>query len=286
MNIIEKTQAYRASPALNQSKLNQIRTGFKKVNVNDGMTLGNILEVEMCYPELFDELFVIGKVPKGKGADIIKELVEDGISLDHMSDEQIKEYCADFHENKSIDTRHNELLKLRQYYEDLSGNSGKTLVDKKSVDIVRRKLLTIDHSFITEGAVFQEWIEFEFMGERCKALLDVVNYKWFDIKSTTKSLLDWPRSIDDYGYDIQAYWYDMAVRTVYPEIEFGGYYVVPVLTNEPAKLFKWDIYEAQSKVIDLVNLYKWHRDNNVWYSKELHNNDIIELTKTNWGYRI
>jgi len=128
MNIIEKTQAYRASPGLNQSKLNQIRTGFKKVNANDGMTLGNILEVEMCYPELFDQLFVIGKVPKGKAADIIKELVEDGISLDEMTDEQIKEYCVDFHENRSIDSRHGELLKLRQYYEDLTGSSGKTMV--------------------------------------------------------------------------------------------------------------------------------------------------------------
>jgi len=95
MNIIEKTQAYRASPALNQSKLNQIRTGFKKVNVNDGMTLGNILEVEMCYPEMFDQLFVIGKVPKGKAADIIKELVEDGIDLDNMTDEQIKDFYGD-----------------------------------------------------------------------------------------------------------------------------------------------------------------------------------------------
>lgn len=286
MNIIEKTLAYRQSPSLNQSKLNQVRTGFKKVNVNDGMTLGNILEVEMCYPELFDELFVIGKVPKGKAADIIKELVEDGIDLEEMTDEQIKEYCVDFHENRSIDSRHGELLKLRQYYEDLTGNSGKTLVDKKSVDIVRKKLETVDHKFITEGAIFQEWIEFEFMGEQCKALLDVVNYKWYDIKSTTKSLLDWPKSIDDFGYDVQALWYHLAVQTKYPDIEFGGYYVVPVLTQEPAKLFKWDIFEASEKVIELVRLYQWHRDNNIWYAKELYENDVINLTKTNWGYRL
>lgn len=286
MNLIQKIQAYRDSDALNQSKLNWIRTGFKKINVNDGMTLGNILEVEMCYPELFDELFIIGKIPKGKAADIIKELVEDGVDLDNMSDEQIKEYCTDFHENRSIDSRHNELLKLHQYYDDLTGSSGKTMVDKKSVDIVRKKLATTDHRFITEGAIFQEWIEFEFMGIHCKALLDVVNYQWFDIKGTTKSLMDWPSSITDYGYDVQAVWYDMAVRTQYPDIEFGGYYVVPFMTNEPATLFKWDIYEAESKVVDLVNLYKWHNDNNVWYPKVLHDNPIINLTKNNWGYTI
>jgi len=286
MNLIQKIQAYRDSDALNQSKLNWIRTGFKKVNVNDGMTLGNILEVEMCYPELFDELFVIGKVPKGKAADIIKELVEDGVDLDNMTDEQIKEYCTDFHENRSIDSRHNELLKLHQYYDDLTGSSGKTMVDKKSVDIVRKKLATTDHRFITEGAIFQEWIEFEFMGIRCKALLDVVNYQWFDIKGTTKSLMDWPNSITDYGYDVQAVWYDMAVRTVYPNIEFGGYYVVPFMTSEPATVFKWDIYDAESKVVDLVNLYKWHSENNVWYPKVLHDNPIINLTKNNWGWQI
>ena len=286
MNLIQKIQAYRDSDALNQSKLNWIRTGFKKVNTNDGMTLGNILEVEMCYPELFDELFTIGKVPKGKAADIIKELVEDGVDLDNMTDEQIKEYCTDFHENRSIDSRHNELLKLHQYYDDLTGSSGKTMVDKKSVDIVRKKLSTTDHKFITEGAIFQEWIEFEFMGERCKALLDVVNYQWFDIKGTTKSLMDWPSSITDYGYDIQAYWYDMAVRTQYPNIEFGGYYVVPFMTSEPATLFKWDIYEAYGKVVDLVSLYKWHKDNNVWYPKVFHDNPIINLTKNNWGWQI
>jgi len=286
MNIIEKTQAYRASPGLNQSKLNWIRTGFKNVKENDGMTYGNILEVKMCYPELFDELFIIGSVPGGRGAEIIRDLVRDDVDLDNMTDEQIKYYCTEFYEKSSIDSRHNSLLKLHQYYDDLKGTSGKTLVEKKFVDVVDRKLDKIDHRFITEGAVFQEWIEFEFMGEHCKALLDVVNYEWFDIKSTTKSLLDWPKSIEDFGYDVQGLWYDMAVKTVYPDIQFGGYYVVPVLTNEPAKLFKWDLQEAESKVIDLVNLYKWHRDNNVWYAKELHDNHIIELTKNNWGYRI
>jgi len=286
MNIKEKTDAYRKSDALNQSKLNWIRTGFKNVKENDGMTYGNILEVKMCYPELFDDLFIIGSVPGGRGAEIIRELVRDDVDLDNMTDEQIKYYCTEFYEKSSIDSRHNSLLKLHQYYDDLKGTSGKTLVEKKFVDVVDRKLDKIDHSFITEGAIFQEWIEFEFMGERCKALLDVVNYEWFDIKSTTKSLLDWPRSIEDFGYDVQGLWYDMAIKTVYPNISFGGYYVVPVLTNEPAKLFKWDLQEAESKVIDLVNLYKWHRDNNIWYSKELHDNEIINLTKTNWGWRM
>ena len=285
MNIIEKTLEYRKSSALNQSKLNWIRTGFKNVKENDGMTYGNILEVKMCYPELFDELFIIGSVPGGRGAEIIRELVRDDVDLDNMSDEQIKYYCTEFYEKSSIDSRHNSLLKLHQYYDDLKGTSGKTLVEKKFVDVVDRKLDKIDHKFITEGAVFQEWIEFEFMGERCKALLDVVNYEWFDIKSTTKSLLDWPKSIDDFGYDVQGFWYDMAVKTVYPDIQFGGYYVVPVLTNEPAKLFKWDLYDASDKVHDLVKLFKWHRDNNIWYSKELHDNEVINLTKTNWGYK-
>jgi hypothetical protein len=271
---------------LNQSKLNWIRTGFKKVKENDGMTLGNILEVKMCYPELFDDLFIVGNVPGGRGAEIIRELVRDNIDLDNMTDEQIKYYCTEFYEKSSIDSRHNSLLKLHQYYDDLKGVSGKTLVEKKFVDIVDRKLEKIDHRFITEGAIFQEWIEFEFMGERCKALLDVVNYQWFDIKGTTKSLMDWPSSITDYGYDVQAVWYDMAVRTAYPGIEFGGYCVVPFMTAEPATLFKWDIYEAESKVIDLVNLYKWHKENNVWYPKVLHDNPIINLTKNNWGWQI
>ena len=286
MSIIQKTIDYRNSPSLNQSKLNWIRSGFKKVTVNEGMQLGNIMEVKMCYPELFDEMFVVGKVPGGKGAEIIRNLVDDGVILETMTDQQIKDYCVDFHESRSVDSRHNELLKLKTFYDDLTGRSGKTLVDKRLVDIVDRKLTTIDYRFLTEGAIFQEWIEFEFMGERCKALLDVVNYQWFDIKSTTKSLLDWPKSIDDFGYDVQACWYDMAIQTAYPGLEFGGYYVVPVLTNEPAKLFKWDIYEAHSKVVDLVNLYKWHRDSDVWYSRELHDNEVINLTKTNWGYKI
>jgi hypothetical protein len=286
MTIIEKTLAYRQSSSLNQSKLNWIRTGFKKVNVNDGMTYGNILEVKMCYPELFDELFIIGSVPGGRGAEIIRKLVEDNVDLDNMTDKQIKFYCTEFYEKSSIDSRHNSLLKLHQYYDDLRGTSGKTLVEKKFVDIIDRKLEQIDHRFITEGAVFQEWVEFEFMGEVCKALLDVVNYQWFDIKSTTKSLMDWPRSIEEYGYDVQAYWYDMAIKTVYPNIEFGGYYVVPVMTNEPARVFKWDIYEAESKVIDLVNAYKWHKEHNVWYSRELWGNTVIDLTKTNWGWKI
>lgn len=286
MNIVEKTLAYRQSPSLNQSKLNWIRTGFKSVKENDGMTYGNILEVKMCYPELFDELFIVGNVPGGRGAEIIRDLVRDDVDLDNMTDDQIKYYCTEFYEKSSIDSRHNSLLKLHQYYDDLKGTSGKTLVEKKFVDVIDRKLERIDHRFITEGAIFQEWVEFEFMGESCKALLDVVNYEWFDIKSTTKSLLDWPKSIDDYGYDVQAVWYDMAIKTVYPNIEFGGYYVVPVMTNEPPKVFKWDIYEEYEKVVKLVNLYKWHKENNIWYAKELHDNDVINLIKTNWGWRI
>lgn len=286
MNIVQKTLEYRRSPSLNQSKLNWIRTGFKNVKENDGMTFGNILEVKMCYPELFDELFIVGSVPGGRGAEIIRKLVEDNVDLDNMTDDQIKYYCTEFYEKSSIDSRHNSLLKLHQYYDDLKGTSGKTLVEKKFVDVIDRKLEQIDHKFITGGAIFQEWVEFEFMGEQCKALLDVVNDKWYDIKSTTKSLLDWPSSIDQFGYDVQALWYHLAVQTKYPDIEFGGYYVVPVLTQEPAKLFKWDIYEASEKVIELVRLYQWHRDNNVWYAKELYDHNVINLTKTNWGWRI
>ena len=94
MNIIEKTQEYRKSSALNQSKLNWIRTGFKNVKENDGMTYGNILEVKMCYPELFDELFIIGSVPGGRGAEIIRKLVEDDVDLDNMTDEPMKYYCT------------------------------------------------------------------------------------------------------------------------------------------------------------------------------------------------
>lgn len=86
MNVIEKTKAYRASPSLNQTKLNWIRTGFKSVKENDGMTYGNILEVKMCYPELFDELFIVGSVPGGRGAEIIRDLVRDNVDLDNMTD--------------------------------------------------------------------------------------------------------------------------------------------------------------------------------------------------------
>lgn len=276
MNLIEKTKAYRASPSLNQSKLNWIRQGFKKEKNSEVFNLGNIMEAKMCYPELFDEMFIIGKVPGGRGAEIIRELVDDGVDLDHMTDEQIKFYCTDYYEEKSIDTRHNALLKLHQYYDDLKEVSGKTLVNKKQVDIVDRKLSKIDYRFITEGATFQEWIEFEFMGEQCKALIDVVNDKWYDIKSTTKSLLDFPSSIENYGYDIQAYWYYLAMFTKYPEIEFGGYYVVPLFTEEPARLFTWNLFYGRDKTLNLVERFKWHRDNNIWYSHLLEP-EVIEL---------
>lgn len=276
MNLIEKTKAYRASPSLNQSKLNWIRQGFKKEKNSEIFNLGNILETKMCYPELFDEMFTVGKVPGGRGAEIIRELVEDGVDLDHMTDEQIKSYCTDYYEEKSIDTRHNALLKLHQYYDDLKEVSGKILVSKKQVDIVDRKLSQIDYRFITEGAKFQEWIEFEFMGEKCKALIDVVNDKWYDIKSTTRSLLDFPSSIDAYGYDIQAYWYYLAMSTKYPEIEFGGYYVVPLMTHEPARIFTWNIFYGRNKTLELVEKFKWHRDNNIWYSHLLEP-EVIEL---------
>ena len=181
MNLIEKTKAYRESDALNQSKLNWIKNGFKKEKKSEVFNLGNIMEAKMCYPELFDDMFTVGKVPGGRGAEIIRELVEDGVDLDHMTDEQVKFYCAEYYEEKSIDTRHNALLKLHQYYDDLMETSGKTLVSAKQVDIVDRKLNQIDYSWLVQGATFQEWIEFEFMGERCKALIDVVNDKWYSL---------------------------------------------------------------------------------------------------------
>jgi len=280
MNLIEKSKLYRESPSLNQSKLNWIRNGFRRTEVNDGMRLGNIMEALMCYPEEFDNMFLVSKKPSGKGAEIVEQLYRDKVDLDNLTDEQVKYYCVDFHEKRSIDSRHNELLKLRQYWLDLQ--SDKEIVDQRMVDIVKSKLDRTDYNWLIEGATFQEWIEFEFMGEKCKALIDVVNSKWYDIKSTTKSLLDFPKSIKEYGYDVQAYWYYLAMSVAFPKIEFGGYYVVPLLTNEPAKIFKWDVHYGRDTTLNLVERFKWHRDNNVWYSHLLLP-DEVELIESSYG---
>jgi hypothetical protein len=167
---------------------------------------------------------------------------------------------------------------------------------------------------------YQVPLYFEYMGESCKALLDgvVINHtkktiQPFDLKTIGLSIKGFPRSYLTYGYYIQAAFYDAALRRCKSELSatanLDEYEILPmkfVVTEKkkthsnPARIFPctedhirsgyeggWVDGKYYKGIDQLLDDYKWHRDNDLWdMSRSLYDNqgealELPVLSKTN-----
>jgi len=237
--------------------------------------IGNVVECLLCFPEQFDQYFYeVGKTPEGKGADVIKYLHENNLDLYNLPEDIIEDLKVqhDYYAKMRSDKWKEKILELSDYYDSLKSAEGKTAVPKDLLDKCDKKVRSLDPKLLDEiflEAEFQVPIIFQYQGIECKALLDVVGRKWYDIKTTSKPFREFPKSLLRNGYHIQGYFYDQAIKSLGYDIEFGGYYVIP-MGIEPAVLVEWDLNYGKAETDRLIERWKWHNENQIFVNKDLH----------------
>ena len=139
-------------------------------------------------------------------------------------------------------------------------------------------------------------IYFEYKGEKCKALLDglLIDHKNktiepYDLKTTGKSVYDFPQSYLMYGYYRQCALYELALYSdASPVKEYldAGYKMLDYLfivvetkksSSHPAIIYVTDERDREvgldggyigkkyyKGINQLIDEYKFHRDNNYW----------------------
>jgi len=161
-------------------------------------------------------------------------------------------------------------------------------------------------SGITEELLHQVPIYFELEGQEFKALLDGIrlNHKNrtiepFDLKTTGKSVYDFPQSYLTFGYYTQAALYDLAIRTKEsPVLQYidEGYTIKDFVfivaetktsSTSPALIYTTTQHERNcgleggyvdgkyyKGIYQLLDDYLWYSKNDLWvYPKEIHENN-------------
>lgn len=169
----------------------------------------------------------------------------------------------------------------------------------KSKDLIMANQFLYGYFFTTNiytELMHQVPIYFKYKDEDCKALLDgiLINHKDktiqpFDLKTTGKSVYEFPQSYLQFGYYRQCAFYELALKTEESPIKVfldKGYKLLDfifivveskVSSSHPAIIYKTNEFDRQCgitggyrnrklyKGIDqLIDEYKFHRDNDYW----------------------
>lgn len=244
----EDIQKYYDSPALNQSKLKKLQYGLDyylkedEDNKADYFVIGSALDCLLTHPEDFNDEFIVldieepGDVVKTIISEIYKQRKE--LSVDWTlqqfkgSIETIIEMNGYFNPKWKMETKVNKVFEDgEKYYESLILSEGKTIISAKNNELIQTMYNAIQNTsacfpFCKEENYpanhvlkieFQKPVYFEYKGIQCKALLDAyVETKTsdpliFDLKTTSKRVLDFPESFFKFGYDMQLAWYQLSI---------------------------------------------------------------------------
>lgn len=199
-----------------------------------------------------------------------------------------------------------------QYYEDRFSNvDNKILLSADEFAIVENCVRLIRENPFTrdifaeakegEEKLFQEPIYFTLEGEECKALPDVVvidhnarTIQPYDLKTTGKSVHQFPISFVQFGYYRQAAFYTLALseyikeRSLWDKRDLNNYTMLPfkfvvvetkLNTFNPAIIYtttpndiEVGLYGGKLKenscpvkgIYHLLECYKWHKENDEW----------------------
>lgn len=202
---------------------------------------------------------------------------------------------------------------IQDYYQATRTTGNKTVISKDEFDSVyKAKELILANEFIYKyfyktsnwhEILKQVPIYFEYMDEKCKALLDGIlidhehkTIQPYDLKTTGKSVYDFPLSYLQFGYYRQCAFYELALlsdESPIKELLAQGYTLLDfifivaetkVSSSHPAIIYRTSSNDRQcglyggstgrkkyKGIIDLINDYKYHRDNDYWdLPRELH----------------
>lgn len=241
---MDKIKQYYESTRISNSMLSRVENPrlFKIARVDERDTeffrIGGALDCLLTDPENWEERFIILDVerPTGKMMDFVKALppglterspLEDfAAAREAAAYKYPLKWCVDnFWKTKEAVSyyRHNDIPK------------DKTVLSSTEYEGVKRaseSLLNSDYTshffrprHIQYEVMHQVPIYFEYMGVECKALLDGVlidhegkTVQPFDLKTTGKSVYQFPLSFMQFGYYRQAAFYDYAMRSEYSPV--------------------------------------------------------------------
>lgn len=310
----QEIEDYYNSPALNQSKLKKLLYGPKyfmkeeEDNKADYFIIGSAVDCILTHPEdFYDEFAVIDSV--NNTAPSIKKILEAVFEQAKASGLQDKELgdleeliwasiqINEFQPKWKKETRIEKIMDGVSYYNQLKLSDGKLMLDSAMYDLVNKITNSIkskpccfpfsdfgEDELQTMNRIktiyFQKPIYFNYNGVDCKALLDALveyidgSYTIFDLKTTSKRVIDFRESFFKYRYDMQFAWYHAAVG-LNEHCQYFNIVESTTDTGTPAAFYvnRDIVQEALEDIDNLMNDYKYYLANGFEVDKEIRDHD-------------
>jgi hypothetical protein len=255
------------------------------------LVAGRALHCLLLEPDNFDDYFITlpGKMPSDNPKKIIDNIfrIHSGIgnnSLlleDYSTDILTQLLTANLYQSLKTDQQRLEKIltdENKEYFEFLKNSLGKTIIDhdtlsgcKVSVEIIKsnmavRSLLQLDrnsdddHLEVYNECAIQadyDWLPFGFKGVLDNVVVDKASQTLFinDLKTTGKSIQDFPDSVQYYKYWIQAVIYALLASNKYLENEEKDKWKIQITFIVIDKYNQ--IYPFQ---VSLETLEQWQKD--------------------------
>ena len=251
LSSLEKVKEYKEKEGINQSALKDLLKGlFYYKNLRrvqtDYFTIGSAVDTILTGAEgEFENLFYCIRESTKPSDNIIRMLRfiynrEDNCNrrLSDCSKEIILDATSNWQNNWKEDTKIKTLIKKGEdYYHELRRAKDRIIIDEKQEQLIWSIVNSLNRNERTKNffnrfqwrnnkdidCYYQLPIYFSIGDMSCKALLDIVlctkdennrivSVQGLDLKTTSGSTYDFPKSIFKYRLDIQAAWYNLALR--------------------------------------------------------------------------
>lgn len=291
--------------------------------------IGGAVDTLLTQPETFNDKYYVSSVEK-KPSDVVKSIIHqvyDSLSKEDL--ENFEEYTVeilqgcidhDYCPTFKDETRIKKVLEFKDYWNELIDSEGKTMLSLEESDVITKIVKNISESPLAKyfkpneapngvDIQLQLPILFEIDDIGCKALLDIVIFDHnnktitpIDLKTMSGNIIDFPKSVKQRGYMIQAAWYTEALKQMCKNIAMANYkienfcFIVasttedqpPVMFQCTDKLLEEGKHGREEVVIegikfnrvkgylDLIDDYKWYIDNGFHQHRDLSGN-IVKL---------
>lgn len=177
------------------------------------------------------------------------------------------------------------------YYEAIKNK--KEVISQNTFDEIQNVANKLDKSkykYLFLDKLTQVSLEFKFMGVDCSGTLDILDIdhnnktiRGWDLK-TSANATNFEDSYYKYGYYMQATWYNLAILyyKFFVNKDLKDYKILPFRFLVVDKILPYPLvyevekkYRGLSKIINLMSLWKWHINNNIFINKEHYENDYV-----------
>lgn len=336
----KNTDAYYSNKRISQSQLKMLLLNPKLFLEEEQpelyfeekkhFVIGGAVDTLLTQPETFNDKYYVSSVEK-KPSDVVKSIihqVHDNLSKDDLENStdfedyhsEILQSCIehDYCPTFKDDTKVKKVLEFKDYWNELIDSEGKMILSLEESDVVTKIVKDINSSPLAKyfkpneapnGVDIQHQLPilFDIDDIGCKALLDIViidhNNKTItpiDLKTMSGNILDFPKSVKQRGYQIQAAWYTEALKQMCKSIAIADYKIenfcfivasttedqIPVMFQCTDKLLEEGKFGREEVIIegikfnrvkgylDLIDDYKWYIEHGFHQHRDLSGNFV------------